>query len=97
MDTVTYMKELDVFLERVRDEVVRAKKLFPTNRHQLAAFNEEAGEVSKAFIDHSLGTGSSPDLQTECVQAAAMAMRLVLEGDRAFPYTLLPQPWLRTW
>ena len=96
MDT-KYMKNLDDYLGRVRKEVIRSGELFPTNRHQLAAFNEEAGEVNKAFIDHSFGKGSAADLKTECVQTAAMAMRLILEGDQSFPYSFLPTPlmWAR--
>lgn len=87
MDSMSYLHDLDVFLKRVRNEVLRAKGLSPTNKHQLAAFNEEAGEVSKAFLEHYYGKDSADNLQIECVQAAAMAMRLVLEGDASFPYT----------
>lgn len=76
----------DRFLIDVIEETHRARKLFPTNEHQLAAFSEEAGEVAKAFIDHSRGDGTAEELYTECVQAAAMALRLAIDGDQSFPY-----------
>ena len=77
---------LHQFLMDVAAEVTRARHLFPSNQDQLAAFSEEAGEVAKAFIDYRNDDETAEGLMIECIQAAAMAARLALEGDASFPY-----------
>ncbi len=77
---------MNQFLQDVAKEVARARDLFPSNRHQLAAFAEEAGEVANAFLDVDYGKKKPSDVYTECVQAAAMACRLATEGDESFTY-----------
>lgn len=81
-----YNQELIRFLILVRKEVYRAKGLFPSNTHQLAAFSEEAGEVPQAFIDYDTGKRGFDGIEEETVQAAAMAARLFIEGDASFKH-----------
>lgn len=87
----------------IRAELVKARAKFPSNRMLLHAFQEEAGEVTRAFLQlhettemahgrERFGEVSSATLQTlqsdirkELVQAAAMAIRLLEEGDPEFP------------
>lgn len=79
-------KDLFEFLLEVASEVHRARELFPTNKYMLAALSEEAGEVANALIEHSRGTLTDKDVWEECVQTAAMAVRVALEGDPSFSY-----------
>lgn len=82
----------EMIIQDIRDELVRARHKFPTNRHQLAAFNEEAGELTKAMLDyeceHKRNIVSPEDIYYEAVQAAAMAIRVATEGDSDFKYIL---------
>lgn len=68
--------ELGLFLADVRKEAERARGLFPGDTLRTLAFAEEAGEVVKAVLDES------PErVRKEAVQVAAMAARIVLDGD----------------
>ena len=73
-------------LEKVRLELARSREKFPSNQHQLAALQEEEGELAESLIEHSLGNGGAVDVFEEAVQAAAMAIRVATEGDAAFEY-----------
>lgn len=64
------------FLSEVRAEVISARKKFPDPDALLAALTEEVGEVAKAMLDEHWGR-----VRAECVQVAAMALRLAEEGD----------------
>lgn len=64
------------FLYRVGREVQRARELFPSPDGLMTAATEEAGEVAKAVLDQPWN-----EAEDECVQAAAMFVRLALEGD----------------
>lgn len=70
------MDPIEEFLTHVYEEVVRARILFPSPDGLMTALTEEVGEVAKAMMDES-----RPRVHTECVQVAAMAMRLAIEGD----------------
>lgn len=80
----------DLTLERiiycVEAELRFARKNFPSNDKLLAAFNEEAGELTKAMLDSYTGKGPDSDVFNEAVQVIAMAVRLVQEGDPDFKY-----------
>ena len=80
------MRNIEEFMDEVRNEFWRVKKLFPSNKHQLAAFNEEAGEVTKAMLDLEQNKATGDDVRVEAVQAAAMAARVALVGDEDFLY-----------
>lgn len=66
-------------------EVGKARKHFPSNKYLLHAFVEEAGEVTKAFMDCKQKGASPDDVRKELVQTIAMAWRLLQEGDPDFP------------
>lgn len=84
------VNEYDVskFLQDVRAEATRAISLFPTSRHQLSALTEEAGEVAKAMNEFEEGKNDigPKDIYKECVQAAAMCLRLAVHGDSTFRF-----------
>jgi NTP pyrophosphatase (non-canonical NTP hydrolase) len=71
--------------QAIRAELSQARRKFTTNKQLLHAFVEEAGEVTKAMLDLQQGKCSSYDVRKEIVQAAAMAFRLLEEGDPEFP------------
>lgn len=75
-------------LQSVANEVVRARGLFPNNKYQHAALAEEVGEIAKALMDLELGKETYEGFRTECIQAAAMCVRLATEGDKTFPASL---------
>ena len=64
-----------------QEEVVSARRKFPSNKHLLHAFQEEAGEVTKAYLDCSQNKGTPQQIRTELIQTIAMAIRLIQEGD----------------
>lgn len=70
----------------VEAETVRARKLFPSNRHMLAALMEEVGELSQAMIDYDRDEIPITAVYKEAVQAGAMAARVAFDGDRSFEY-----------
>lgn len=59
-------------------EVKNAREQFPSNEKLLAALVEEVGELAQAMIEDD-GTA-----EEEAVQVAAMAIRLIEEGDSDF-------------
>lgn len=67
---------LETFIMDLRDEVQSATKKFPRPDAILAALMEEAGEVANAVLDRPWN-----EVYKECIQTAAMALRLALEGD----------------
>lgn len=64
------------FLDQVRAELARARSKFPGDRIMTLAMAEEFGELVKAVLDEP-----SSDVRKEAVQTAAMAARVVLDGD----------------
>lgn len=69
----------------IREEMKRAREKFPTNKQMLHAFTEEAGEVTKAFLDLQQGKCDQFAVRKEIIQAACTAIRLLEEGDPEFP------------
>lgn len=75
-ESVEFLDPLGDFLREVYDEAHRAAALFPGDTLRTLAFSEEAGELVKAVLDES------PErVRREAVQTAAMAARIVLDGD----------------
>lgn len=66
-------------VEDLAEEIVRARKKFPSNRFLLAACAEELGELAEAFADKDQAGIAKESRQTACV-----AMRINEEGDSAF-------------
>lgn len=69
------------FCEDVVSEVFKARAAFPGNGSLITglALGEESGEAQRALLHIWEGKGGESDLYLECVQTAAMALRLALE------------------
>lgn len=77
--------ELKEIISKVKDELLFARTNFPSNKHLLHAFAEEAGEVTKAFLDSNQNRADEQQIKKELIQAITMAVRLLQEGDPDFP------------
>ncbi len=64
------------FIQEVVAELGRARAKFPSPDGLMCALTEETGEVAKALLDEPW-----ENVRAECVQVAAMALRVALEGD----------------
>lgn len=67
-------------LRDISEEVARARRKFPGNRFMLAALTEEVGELAQAMLQKKGPT----DIRREAVQVAAVAVRIIEEGDASF-------------
>ena len=67
-------------LLEIQAEVTRARHLYPGNANRLAALMGEAGEAANALLKRE----GRDRVRAECVQVAAMAIRLAEEGDAGF-------------
>lgn len=76
---------LNVIMEEVKAELARARARFPSNKLLLHAFAEEAGEVTKAFLDSTDGRSGADQIRIELIQTITVAVRLLQEGDPDFP------------
>ena len=80
------------FMAAVRREYRHAKKLHPNWPrdivHAAAIVNEEAGELIRAAVQNYYGDeATQPEVITEAVQTAAMAMRLAVNCTLLWPPT----------
>lgn len=73
---------VQAILERARAEAARATARFPQPNYTALKVAEEAGEVIKAAVHYAEGRGTWAEVEAESVQAIAMILRLVVEGDR---------------
>lgn len=64
----------------ISKEVFRARTKFPGNRLLLAALTEEVGELAKAMLQDR----PREEVVREAVQVAAVAIRIIEEGDASF-------------
>lgn len=62
-------------------EANRARGLYQKPDHLALALAEEAGEVTKAVLDHKQGKCDLAGVRKEIVQTMAMCLRLATEGD----------------
>lgn len=82
-------EQLDIeraFISDVIREVKQARAKFPDQRSEISglALGEESGEAQRALLHIYEGKGGEAELYLECVQTAAMALRLASEStDRA--------------
>lgn len=85
---VNYIAARDRYMlgEIVR-ELGRARAKFPGVEHMTCAAMEEMGEVARALLqlEHEPAKGKrSVDVAGECIQLAAMAIRIATEGDTTY-------------
>ena len=64
------------FLDKAYEEVLRARKKFPSSEGSVAALMEEVGELSQAMMEKPWD-----EVVAEALQVAAMACRVAIEGD----------------
>lgn len=74
-------RPLPATLRAISDEVVSARLHWPGNHQRLHALSEEVMELFQAM----LGRKPWKESRKEAIQVAAMAIRLIEEGDREFP------------
>ena len=72
-------------MQAIEAEVTAARLKFPGNKTQLAALTEEVGELAQALLDLERGETDADHVQKEAIQVAAMAIRVLEEGDSSFP------------
>lgn len=71
--------KLDVVLGEIKKEVGFARSKFPGDNVTFAALVEEVGELATAVFSQSRA-----EVRKEAVQVAAMAIRVILDGDCTF-------------
>jgi hypothetical protein len=87
-------------IQAVHAEVIRARLKFPRNDVMLAALSEEHGELANALLELRFATlAKQPkydldrlrdNVQKEAVQVAAVAIRILEDGDSSFPEYVPP-------
>lgn len=65
----------------IEAELFNARKKFPSSDHSVLALCEESGELARAVLNHKYGEGNLSEVRKEAVQVAAMAIRVIMEGD----------------
>jgi NTP pyrophosphatase (non-canonical NTP hydrolase) len=84
-----------VTVQAIMEEVSRARLKFPGNDVMLAALSEEHGELANALLELRFATiAKQPkydldrlrdNVQKEAIQVAAVAIRILEDGDSSFP------------
>jgi NTP pyrophosphatase (non-canonical NTP hydrolase) len=77
---------LEKLMREFSEELIRARLKFPPNEFNLAALQEEVGELSQAMIEYQRGNATGDDIRSEAVQTMVMAARVYMEGDSDFDY-----------
>jgi NTP pyrophosphatase (non-canonical NTP hydrolase) len=85
----------DLTIQAIKAEVTRARLKFPGNDVMLAALSEEHGELANALLELRFATiAKQPkyyldrlrdNVQKEAIQVAAVAIRILEDGDSSFP------------
>lgn len=75
--TTTTPGEEEALVQEILAELRRAREKFPGDNVTTLALVEEVGELAKATFEESRDR-----VREEAVQVAAMAMRVVLDGDQ---------------
>lgn len=82
----------DVFVKALA-EAYKAMGKFPQPNYVISKVAEEAGEVVKAAIHAAEGREDLKEVEKESIQAMAMIIRLLIEGDQV--HGLPPQEFPR--
>jgi NTP pyrophosphatase (non-canonical NTP hydrolase) len=69
-----------ITMDAIGAEVMRARIKFPGNRFLLAALTEEVGELAQAMLQRA----PKDEIEKEAIQVAAVAIRILEEGDASF-------------
>lgn len=80
-DNTKIIRDTELFIAGIREELSNARTKFPTTECVFTALAEEFGEVAKALLKHAAGKSDYQDVWEECIQCAAMACRVAVEGD----------------
>ena len=75
------------------NEARKAMKKYPQPNYVITKVAEEAGEVVKAAVHAAEGREKLSEVEAESIQAIAMIIRLLIEGDEV--HGLPPQPFPR--
>lgn len=67
-------------------ELKRARERYQTNDNLLKSFGEMAGRFVIAFNRHTEGATTAANIYEKGLIVAALAIRLIEEGDRAHAY-----------
>lgn len=78
----SWLERIEDLLELTFEEACLARNEFPTNENRFSVMIEEVGEIGKALNEQD-----AEGWRYECVQAAAMCLRLAAEGDAAHKVT----------
>lgn len=78
-DYLNIMAE-ELTINAIRAEVINARTKFPSNKKLLAALGEEYGELCKALMQDR----PRDEIEREAIQVAAVAVRILEEGDADF-------------
>lgn len=73
----------------LQHEVLGAESKFPGGDDNLVALSEEVGELANAMLEQKYKTKTektNQDVFAECIQIAAMALKIARNGDSSFPY-----------
>lgn len=70
-----------MWIEEVKEELVRARARYPNPNLLTTAMAEESGEAIKAILDHMSHKGCLTQVKHELIQTIAMCVRLLEEGD----------------
>lgn len=76
------MPYLQAILARAEVALEKAAVKFPQPNYVALKVAEEAGEVVRAAVHYAEGRAAWSEVEDEAVQAIAMIMRLLVEGDR---------------
>lgn len=77
-----WMERMEELVNLTHEEAYEARRKFPTSEKRFSALMEEVGEIAKAFNEDDC-----EGWRRECIQAAAMCLRLAAEGDPAYKVT----------
>jgi hypothetical protein len=88
-------------LTDIEEEIDRARAKYPSNEFMLDALHEEGGELAQAMIDYSRSESGSKaktvkDIYMEAIQTAAVAIRILEEGDAAHAFKGLFETYTNT-
>lgn len=91
-------------LYQIDAELANARQKFPRNTLMYLALAEEVGELANAMIEHRLTVQNRggkncvfrDDVAAEAIQVAAMAIRILTEGDSSIPEYIGDAEYRRT-